>query len=115
MEIKRGDIYYADLDSNTVGSEQGGIRPVLIIQNNTGNKYSPTTIIAVLTTKQKRKMPTHVSVHRDNVNMLKEDSVIALEQIRTVDKQRLGDKIGRLKDTDISRVMAAMKVSLAMM
>lgn len=115
MVIQRGEIYYADLSSNTVGSEQGGIRPVVVIQNNVGNQYSPTTIIAIITSKSKRRIPTHVYVHKDEENGLKCNSVVALEQIRTIDKQRLREKIGHLSENDTNKVMAAMKVSLAMM
>lgn len=111
--VQRGDIYYADLDS-AHGSEQGGIRPVLIIQNNIGNQYSPTTIVTMITSKNKKKLPTHVKVHKDQKNGLKCDSTIILEQIRTIDKNRLLEKIGELSQNDTKRVLEAMKVSLAM-
>ncbi|WP_027108929.1 type II toxin-antitoxin system PemK/MazF family toxin [Lacticigenium naphthae] len=93
--VKRGDIYYADL-SPVVGSEQGGMRPVLIIQNNVGNRYSPTVIVAAITTKiQKGKMPTHVEISAEETGLDK-DSVVLLEQVRTIDKQRLKDKVTHL-------------------
>lgn len=85
--IKRGDIYYADL-SPAVGSEQGGTRPVLIVQNNVGNKHSPTVIVAVLTSKSKRKLPTHITIHSGEGNITM-DSTVLLEQLRTIDKFRL--------------------------
>ena len=101
MVIKRGDMFYADL-SPVVGSEQGGIRPVLIIQNDTGNKYSPTVIAAAITSQTgKNKLPTHIEIGSDN-NGLKSDSVVLTEQIRTIDKSRLKEKIGHIAD---SRVM----------
>lgn len=115
MVIQRGEIYYADLSADTVGSEQGGVRPVVVIQNNIGNQYSPTTIVAIITSKCKRKLPTHVYVRKDGENGLKCNSVVALEQIRTIDKRRLCGKIGHLSNNDTNKVMAAMKVSLAMM
>ena len=116
MDIKRGEIYFADVTKyNSIGSEQSGRRPVLILQNDIGNRFSPTTIIAIITTKSKRELPTHVELHRDEVNKLKYDSVVALEQITTIDKNRLKFKIGELSDKDTVRVMEAMKISLAMM
>ena len=97
MIVKRGDIYYADL-SPVIGSEQGGVRPVLIIQNDVGNKYSPTVIAAAITSKiNKAKMPTHIELGAKEYGLNK-DSVILLEQIRTIDKKRLREKIGRLDD-----------------
>ena len=91
MTIKRGDIYYADL-SPVVGSEQGGVRPVLIIQNDVGNRHSPTVICAAITSQMhKAKLPTHVELDSDKYDMVK-DSVILLEQLRTIDKRRLKDK-----------------------
>lgn len=109
--IKRGDLYFADL-TPVVGSEQGGNRPVLIIQNNVGNKYSPTVIVAALTTKlQKAKMPTHIFVP-SAVSGLKRDSIILLEQIRTIDKIRLGAKIGEVESKTLEEVDQALKVSL---
>lgn len=100
MVVKRGDMFYADL-SPVVGSEQGGIRPVLIIQNDTGNKYSPTVIAAAITSQTgKNKLPTHIEIG-SNDNGLKSDSVVLTEQIRTIDKSRLKEKIGHITDTDV--------------
>ena len=97
MVIKRGDMFYADL-SPVVGSEQGGIRPVLIIQNDTGNKYSPTVIAAAITSQTgKNKLPTHIEIGSDN-NGLKSDSVVLTEQVRTIDKTRLKEKIRHIND-----------------
>lgn len=116
MEIKRGEIYFADITKyDSKGSEQSGRRPVVILQNNIGNKFSPTTIIAIITTKSKRELPTHVELYKDEVNKLKHDSVVALEQITTIDKDMLKFKIGELSENDNIRVMEAMKISLAMM
>lgn len=116
MDIKRGEIYFADVTRyNSQGSEQSGRRPVVILQNNIGNKFSPTTIIAIITTKSKRELPTHVELHKDEVNGLKHDSVVALEQITTIDKDRIKFMIGELSEEDNVRVMEAMKISLAMM
>ena len=112
MVIKRGDIFYADLRP-VVGSEQGGIRPVLIIQNNVGNKYSPTVIVAAITSKisSKAKLPTHVSLP-DNIG-LEKDSIVLLEQIRTIDKQRIGKFIGTVDSATLQDVNNAIKVSFA--
>lgn len=111
IEIKRGEIYYADL-SPVVGSEQGGIRPVLIIQNNVGNKYSPTVIVAAITSQiNKAKIPTHVEVSANEYNLPK-DSVILLEQIRTIDKRRLKDKLSVLDNAKMRKVDLAMLISL---
>ena len=113
MNIKRGDIYYADL-SPVVGSEQGGVRPVLIVQNDIGNKYSPTVIAAAITSQQlKTKLPTHISVDAA-VCGLSKDSVVLLEQIRTLDKQRLKEKMGNLPETDMSRINNALSVSVGL-
>ena len=112
MNVKRGEIYYANMN-NATGSEQSGKRPVLIIQNNMGNKFSPTTIVAVITSRQKRNLPTHV--HKDEQNGLKCDSTIALEQIRTIDKTRLLSKVGCLNEDDNDKVLHALKVSLQML
>lgn len=110
MEIKRGELYYADL-SPVVGSEQGGIRPVLIVQNNVGNKYSPTIIAAAITSQLgKAKLPTHIEVSKEAG--LAKDSVILLEQLRTIDKKRLGEKIGELPKPAMTKVDNAIKVSL---
>ena len=110
MTVKRGDIFYADL-SPVVGSEQGGVRPVLIIQNDVGNKYSPTIIAAAKTSKiNKAKMPTHIELSANEYGLNK-DSVILLEQIRTIDKRRLREKIGRLDTDMMSRVDKALFIS----
>ena len=100
MIIKRGDMFYADL-SPVIGSEQGGIRPVLIIQNDTGNRYSPTVIAAAITSQTgKSKLPTHIEI-TSKENGLKSDSVVLAEQIRTIDKSRLKEKIGHIDDNKI--------------
>ncbi len=110
-EIKRGDLFYADL-SPVVGSEQGGVRPVLIIQNDIGNKYSPTVIVSAVTSQiGKAKIPTHVELKKDEYG-LKADSVVLLEQIRTLDKQRLKQKIGGLSASKMMEVNKAMLISL---
>ncbi len=111
--IRRGDIYYADL-SPVIGSEQGGIRPVIIIQNDTGNKYSPTVIVAAITSQiNKAKLPTHVEISSEDYGLSK-DSVVLLEQIRTLDKRRLRDKIGKMTDRDIVLVDNAIKISFGL-
>lgn len=111
--MKRGDVYFADL-SPVVGSEQGGVRPVLIIQNDIGNRFSPTVIVAAITAQiQKAKLPTHVEIDAKKYN-IERDSVILLEQIRTIDKQRLTDKITNLDETMMSRVDEALKISLGL-
>ena len=108
--IKRGDIYYADL-SPVVGSEQGGMRPVLIVQNDTGNKHSPTVIAAAITSQTgKAKLPTHIELSGHSVGLTR-DSVILLEQIRTLDKSRLREKMGRLDGETMNRVDNAIAVS----
>ena len=113
MIIKRGDIYYADLRP-VVGSEQGGVRPVLIIQNDVGNKHSPTVICAAITSKMnKAKLPTHVELNSRRCAMVK-DSVILLEQLRTIDKQRLKEKICHIDDELQQRVNDALLISLAL-
>lgn len=113
MIVKRGDIYYADL-SPVVGSEQGGIRPVVIIQNDIGNKYSPTVIVAAITSQiNKAKLPTHVEISSIDYGLNK-DSVVLLEQIRTLDKKRLKEKIGRMKDEDMTLVDEALLVSVGL-
>ena len=111
--IKRGDIYYAELNP-VVGSEQGGIRPVLIISNDIGNSHSPTVIIAAITgrTQTKAKLPTHTEVK--DVEGLDRDSIILLEQIRTIDKQRLKNHMGTMPDNIMARVDKALAISLAM-
>ena len=113
MIIKRGDIYYADLRP-VVGSEQGGVRPVLIIQNDVGNKHSPTVICAAITSKMnKAKLPTHVELDTRRCGMVR-DSVILLEQLRTIDKQRLKEKICHIDDELQQRVNDALLISLAL-
>ena len=113
MNIKRGDIYYADL-SPVVGSEQGGIRPVLVIQNDIGNKYSPTVIAAAITSQiNKAKMPTHIELAAKDYGLNK-DSVILLEQIRTIDKRRLREKIGRIDDGLMASVNNALSISFGL-
>ena len=113
MIVKRGDIYYADL-SPVVGSEQGGLRPVLIVQNDIGNRYSPTVIAAAITSKMtKSKLPTHIDLVADNVGLAK-DSVILLEQIRTIDKTRLKEKMGHLDDGLMQNVNNAITVSFGL-
>ncbi len=119
MTVKRGDIFYADL-SPVVGSEQGGLRPVLIIQNDIGNKYSPTVIAAAITSRLgKARLPTHIEVCRsetgyENHAGLAKDSVILLEQIRTIDKQRLKEKMGHLDDAVMKHVNEAITVSFGL-
>lgn len=113
MSVKRGDIFYADL-SPVIGSEQGGLRPVLIVQNDIGNKYSPTVIAAAITSQiSKTKLPTHIDVFADSYGLAK-DSVILLEQIRTLDKRRLKEKMGHLDDALMSRVDDAISVSFGL-
>lgn len=113
MIVKRGDIYYADL-SPVVGSEQGGVRPVLIVQNDVGNKYSPTVIAAAITSQiNKAKLPTHIEINAEDYG-LSRDSVILLEQIRTIDKKRLREKIGRLDDELMDKVNEAISVSFGL-
>ncbi|MBA4536832.1 type II toxin-antitoxin system PemK/MazF family toxin [Bacillus aquiflavi] len=113
MNIKRGDVYFADL-SPVVGSEQGGVRPVLVIQNDIGNRFSPTVIIAAITAQiQKAKLPTHVEIDAKRYGF-ERDSVILLEQIRTIDKQRLTDKITHLDDEMMEKVDEALQVSLGL-
>lgn len=113
MIVKRGDIFYADL-SPVVGSEQGGIRPVIIIQNDVGNKYSPTVIVAAITSQiNKAKLPTHVEISSEEYGLNK-DSVVLLEQIRTLDKRRLKEKIGHMTDSDMEKVDEAIEVSVGL-
>ncbi len=111
MTIKRGELYYADL-SPVVGSEQGGIRPVLVVQNDVGNKYSPTVIAAAVTSKiNKAKLPTHIELPSESYGLVR-DSVILLEQIRTLDKRRLKERIGELNEATMSKVDKAILISL---
>ena len=113
MVVKRGDIYYANL-SPVVGSEQGGLRPVLVIQNDIGNKYSPTVIVAAITSQiEKAKLPTHVELMAGE-GSLERDSVILLEQIRTIDKRRLREHMGHLDDNYMSQVDTAIAVSFGL-
>lgn len=114
MIVKRGDMFYADL-SPVIGSEQGGIRPVLIIQNDTGNKYSPTVIAAAITSQiGKNKLPTHIEISSQGSG-LKSDSVILTEQIRTIDKSRLKEKIGHINDDNvINKINNALGVSFGL-
>ena len=110
MTVKRGDIFYADL-SPVVGSEQGGIRPVVIVQNDVGNKHSPTVIAAAITSRvDKTKLPTHIEVMADRFGLAK-NSVILLEQVRTIDKKRLKEKMGHLEDETMEKVNDAISVS----
>ena len=113
MSIKRGDIYYADL-SPVVGSEQGGIRPVLIVQNNVGNRYSPTVIAAAITSQQsKAKLPTHIPIVAHDCGLQK-DSVVLLEQIRTIDKQRLKERMGAVDESSMNQVDNAISISFGL-
>jgi mRNA interferase MazF len=113
MNIKRGDVFFADL-SPVVGSEQGGFRPVLIIQNNIGNRFSPTVIVAAITAQiQKAKLPTHVEVTSSEYG-LERDSVVLLEQIRTIDKQRLTEKITHLNDELMQKVNDSLQISVGL-
>ncbi len=109
-DVRRGDIYYADL-SPVVGSEQGGLRPVLIIQNDVGNRYSPTVIAAAITSRMsKTRLPTHIDIYADRAGLAK-DSVVLLEQIRTLDKKRLKERMGHLDDGVMKEVNSAIAVS----
>lgn len=113
MNIKRGDIYYADL-SPVVGSEQGGIRPVLIVQNDVGNKYSPTVIAAAITSQQdKSNLPTHINLSAAGSGLSK-DSIVLLEQVRTIDKARLKEKMGALDNKAMNMVDKAISVSFGL-
>ena len=113
MSVKRGDIYYADL-SPVIGSEQGGLRPVLIVQNDIGNRYSPTVIAAAITSRMsKAKLPTHIDIFAGEVGLAK-DSVILLEQIRTLDKRRLKEKMGHLDDAVMNHVNTAIAISFGL-
>lgn len=113
MIVKRGDIFYADL-SPVIGSEQGGVRPVLIVQNDIGNRYSPTVIVTAITSQiNKAKLPTHVEISASEYGLVK-DSVILLEQIRTIDKRRLDEKIGHLDDEMMKKVNEALLISFGL-
>ena len=114
MNVRRGDIYYAELNP-VIGSEQGGTRPVLIIQNDIGNQYSPTTVVAAITSQiQKAKLPTHVEIDSKKGG-LERDSVILLEQIRTIDKSRLKQKVAFLEDDIMQKVNHGLEISLGLM
>ena len=113
MQIRRGDIFYADL-SPVVGSEQGGLRPVLIVQNDVGNRYSPTVIAAAITSKlDKARMPTHIALDARE-HGLSRDSVVLLEQIRTIDKRRLKEHMGRLDELSMNKVDEALQISFGL-
>ena len=113
MQVKRGDIYYADL-SPVVGSEQGGVRPVLVVQNDVGNRFSPTVIVSAITSRmEKTKLPTHIEVDARECGLAK-DSVVLLEQVRTIDKRRLREKMGTLDVNDMSKVNSALSVSFGL-
>ncbi len=113
MFVKRGEIYYADL-SPVIGSEQGGIRPVLIVQNDVGNKYSPTVIAAAITSqKYKAKLPTHIELNAESCGLAK-NSVVLLEQVRTIDKKRLKEKMGELTPEAMNNVNSAISISFGL-
>ena len=113
MEVHRGEVFYADL-SPVVGSEQGGIRPVLIIQNEIGNRHSPTVIAAAITSQHdKANLPTHIQV-QGNASGLTRDSIVLLEQIRTIDKKRLKERMGRLDDTSMAEIDTALSISFGL-
>lgn len=113
MTIKRGDIYYADL-SPVVGSEQGGIRPVLIVQNDVGNKFSPTVIAAAITSQRdKTNLPTHIALHSENCGLSK-DSIVLLEQIRTIDKRRLKEHMGKVDTSSMEKINQALSISFGL-
>ena len=113
MQIKRGDIYYADL-SPVIGSEQGGIRPVVVVQNDVGNRYSPTVIAAAITSQQnKARLPTHIEIEARTYGLSK-NSVVLLEQVRTLDKRRLRERMGCLDEKAMQRVDGAIAISLGL-
>ena len=113
MNIKRGDIFYADL-SPVIGSEQGGMRPVLIVQNDIGNRFSPTVIAAAITSqREKNKLPTHIGLHAQNCGLAK-DSIVLLEQVRTLDKKRLKEKMGALDELSMERINQAISISFGL-
>ena len=112
-EVKRGEVFYADL-SPVVGSEQGGVRPVLIVQNDVGNRFSPTVIAAAITSqKDKARLPTHIQLQSTGSGLAR-DSIVLLEQIRTLDKRRLKEHMGRLDDQSMSRVDQALEISFGL-
>ena len=113
MNIKRGEIYYADL-SPVIGSEQGGVRPVLIVQNDVGNRYSPTVIAAAITSqKDKAKLPTHIELNAESCGLAK-NSVVLLEQVRTIDKKRLKERMGMLDNSSMYKIDNALSVSFGL-
>lgn len=113
VSVKRGEIYYADL-SPVVGSEQGGIRPVLIVQNDVGNRHSPTVIAAAITSqREKAKLPTHIELHAEKCGLAR-DSVVLLEQIRTIDKKRLKERMGELDSPAMDMVNNALSISFGL-
>lgn len=113
MIVKRGDIFYADL-SPVIGSEQGGVRPVLVVQNDVGNKYSPTIIVSAITSQiNKARLPTHIEINAPDFGLPK-DSVVLLEQIRTIDKKRLREKIGKFDEDMMRRVDEALRISIGL-
>lgn len=113
MNVRRGDVFYADL-SPVIGSEQGGIRPVIVIQNDIGNRYSPTIIVAAITSQiDKAKLPTHVELSKDASGLVK-DSVILAEQLRTIDKRRLKEKTSRLDEELMAKLDEALAISIGL-
>lgn len=113
MQVHRGEIYYADL-SPVVGSEQGGTRPVLIVQNDVGNRFSPTVIAAAITSQQsKADLPTHIALQAENSGLAR-DSIVLLEQVRTLDKHRLKERMGRLDEASMGRVDQALSISFGL-
>ena len=113
MNVRRGDIYYADL-SPVVGSEQGGVRPVLIVQNDVGNRFSPTVIAAAITSQRaKANLPTHILLNAETTGLAR-DSIVLLEQIRTIDKHRLKERMGRLDRTSMSQIDQALSISFGL-
>ena len=113
MSVKRGEIYYADL-SPVVGSEQGGVRPVLIVQNDVGNRYSPTVIAAAITSqKEKAKLPTHIEINAQSCGLAR-NSTVLLEQIRTIDKRRLKEKMGTLDEQSMNQINSALSISFGL-
>ncbi len=113
MNVRRGDIFYADL-SPVVGSEQGGVRPVLIVQNDVGNRFSPTVIAAAITSqKDKARLPTHIQLNSTGSGLAR-DSIVLLEQIRTIDKRRLKEHMGRLDEQSMNRINQALEISFGL-
>jgi mRNA interferase MazF len=113
VTVKRGDIYYADL-SPVIGSEQGGVRPVLIVQNDVGNRYSPTVIAAAITSqKEKAKLPTHIEVRAEDCGLAR-NSIVLLEQIRTIDKRRLKERMGKLDSGSMNQINRALSISFGL-